>query len=82
LGVLRVLTEQTLEISSVVKDSTFPDPILAKEVKYSSLTILSQGLFSLELLQPSVWQGGALMEDLCRLGTLVEENRFDLLRCG
>jgi hypothetical protein len=45
LGVLRVLTEQTLEISSVVKDSTFPDPSLAKEVKDSSLTILHQLLF-------------------------------------
>jgi hypothetical protein len=42
LGVLRVLTEQTLEINSVVKDSTFLDPSLAKEVKDSSLTILHQ----------------------------------------
>jgi hypothetical protein len=42
LGVLRVLTEQTLEISSVVKDPTFPDPSLDKEVKDSSLTILHQ----------------------------------------
>jgi hypothetical protein len=42
LGVLRVLTEQTLEISSVVKDPTFPDPSLTKEVKDSSLTILHQ----------------------------------------
>jgi hypothetical protein len=40
LGVLRVLTEQTLEISSVVKDPTFPDPSLVTEVKYSSLTML------------------------------------------
>jgi hypothetical protein len=39
---LGVLTEQTLEISSVVKDFTFPDPSLAKEVKDSSLTILHQ----------------------------------------
>jgi hypothetical protein len=29
----------------VVKDSTFPDPSLAKEVKDSSLTILVQVLF-------------------------------------
>jgi hypothetical protein len=42
LGILRVLTEQTLEINSMVKDSTFPDPRFAKEVKYSSLTILHQ----------------------------------------
>jgi hypothetical protein len=59
LGVLRVLIEQTLEINSVVKDSTFPDPSLAKEVKDSAfpdpslakevkdsfLTILVQVLF-------------------------------------
>jgi hypothetical protein len=45
LGVLRVLIEQTLEINSVVKDSTFPDPSLAKEVKDSFLTILVQVLF-------------------------------------
>jgi hypothetical protein len=46
MGVLRVLTEQTLEISSVVKHPTFPDPRLAKEVKYSSLIILHQLPFS------------------------------------
>jgi hypothetical protein len=50
LGVLRVLTEQTLEISSVVKDPTFPDPSLAKEVKDSSLTILHQFRFIAEPL--------------------------------
>jgi hypothetical protein len=42
LGVLRVLTEQTLDISSVVKDPTQPDPSLVTEVKDSSLTILHQ----------------------------------------
>jgi hypothetical protein len=42
LGVLRVLTEQTLEISSMVKDPTQPDPSLVTEVKYFSLTILHQ----------------------------------------
>ena len=41
-GVLRVLTEQTLEINSVVKDPTQPGPSLVTEVKYSSLTILHQ----------------------------------------
>ena len=46
LGVLRVFTEQTLEINSVVKDSTFYDPSLAKEAKDSSLTILYQLPFS------------------------------------
>jgi hypothetical protein len=42
LEVLRVLTEQTLEISSVVKDPTQPGPSLVTEVKDSSLTILHQ----------------------------------------
>jgi hypothetical protein len=41
LDVLRVLGEQTLEISKEVKDSSVPDPSLAKEVKDPSLTILS-----------------------------------------
>jgi hypothetical protein len=40
LDVLRVLGEQTLEISKGVKDSLVPDPSLAKEVKHPSLTIL------------------------------------------
>jgi hypothetical protein len=35
---LGVLTEQTLEISSVVKDPTQPGPSLVMEVKDSSLT--------------------------------------------
>jgi hypothetical protein len=45
LGVLRVLTEQTLEISSVVKDPTQPGPSLVTEVKDSphhSTSVLSQ----------------------------------------
>jgi hypothetical protein len=41
LDVLRVLGEQTLEISKEVKDPSVPDPSLAKEVKDPSLTILS-----------------------------------------
>jgi hypothetical protein len=40
LDVLRVLGEQTLEINKEVKDSSVPDPSLAKEVKDPSLTIL------------------------------------------
>jgi hypothetical protein len=48
LGVLRVLTKQTLEISSVVKDPTQPSPRLVTKVKYFSLTILRQLLFSSE----------------------------------
>ena len=43
---LGVLTEQTLEISSVVKDPTQPGPSLVTEVKDSSLTILHQLPFS------------------------------------
>jgi hypothetical protein len=42
LGVLRVLTEQNLEMSSMVKESTFPDPSLVTEVRDSSLMILHQ----------------------------------------
>jgi hypothetical protein len=62
LGVLRVLTEQTLEISSVVKDPTFPDPSLVKEVKDSSLTILHQFI----QLQEHLWKQGVLLEGFCR----------------
>jgi hypothetical protein len=40
LDVLRVLGEQTLDISKEVKDPSIPDPSLFKEVKDSSLTIL------------------------------------------
>jgi hypothetical protein len=42
LGVLRVLTEQTLEINSMLKDPTQPGPSLVTEVKDFSLTILHQ----------------------------------------
>ena len=42
LGVFGVLTEQTLEINSMVKYPTQPGPSLVMEVKYSSLTILHQ----------------------------------------
>jgi hypothetical protein len=63
LGVLRVLTEQTLEISSVVKDPTQPGPSLVTEVKDSSLTILQSVTIQLqELLR----QQGVLLEHFCR----------------
>jgi hypothetical protein len=62
LGVLRVLTEQTLEISSVVKDPTQPGPSLVTEVKYSSLTILHQ-FYS---VQEHLWRQGVLLEGFCR----------------
>jgi hypothetical protein len=58
MGVLRVLTEQTLEISLVVKDSTFPDPSLAKEVKDSSLTILHKFLLSSDPFQSFICEAG------------------------
>jgi hypothetical protein len=40
LNILRVLSKKTLEINKELKDSFVPDPILAKVVKYSTLTIL------------------------------------------
>ena len=40
--ILRVLSQETLEASKEVKDSSVPGPSLAKEVKDSSLTILLQ----------------------------------------
>jgi hypothetical protein len=46
LGVLRVLTKQTLEISSVVKDPTQLGPSLVTQMKDSSLTILHQSSLS------------------------------------
>jgi hypothetical protein len=58
LGVLRVLTKQTLEISSLVKDFTFPDPSLAKEVKDSSLINLHQFLFSSDPFQSFICEAG------------------------
>jgi hypothetical protein len=39
--ILRVLSQETLETNKEVKDPSVPGPSLAKEVKYSSLTILS-----------------------------------------
>jgi hypothetical protein len=39
--VLRVLSQETLEASKEVKDSSVPGPTLAKEVQYPSLAIIS-----------------------------------------
>jgi hypothetical protein len=62
LGVLRVLTEQTLEISSVVKDPTQPGPSLVTEVKYSSLTILHQLPFSYRAVEEAGRISGGFLQ--------------------
>jgi hypothetical protein len=73
LGVLRVLTEQTLEISSVVKDSTQPGPSLVTEVKDSSLTILHQ-------FYPSYrWILQVQREEVRNIGGFQQEGR---ITCG
>jgi hypothetical protein len=75
LSVLRVLTRQTLEISTEVKDSSFPDPSLAKVVKDSTLTILS----SLDLLQLASVKKGALLRVYSAEGAHYPSlRRFDL----
>jgi hypothetical protein len=62
LSVLRVLTKKTPEINAKVKYTSFTGPILAKVVKYSTLTNLSSsGSF-----QPSIVNEGAPLEDFCR----------------
>jgi hypothetical protein len=58
LSVLRVLSEQTLDISKEVKDSSVPDPSLAKVVKDSTLVIL----FNSDLLQLLSLRRVALLE--------------------
>jgi hypothetical protein len=65
-----VLTEQTLEINSVVKYSTFPDPSLAKEVKYFSLIILVQ-------FYSTTYFVLTMKEELgCRSGGFVQRGRI------
>jgi hypothetical protein len=68
LSVLRVLTKQTLEISTEVKDPSFLDPILAKVVKYSTLTILS----SSDLFQQSFVKQGTLLKGFLQSGHTVQ----------
>jgi hypothetical protein len=74
LTVLRVLTRQTLEISTEVKDPSFTSPSLAKVVKDSTLVIL----FSSYLLQLLSLRRGALLEGFCRRGALSKMRRFNL----
>jgi hypothetical protein len=68
LSVLRVLTRQTLEINTEVKDPSFPGPSLAKVVKYSTLTILS----SSNHFQLSTMKKGTLLRVFCREGHTVQ----------
>jgi hypothetical protein len=62
LSVLRVLTRQILQISTKVKDSSFPGPSLEKVVKDSTLTILPR----LESFHPSIGKEGTSLEGFCR----------------
>jgi hypothetical protein len=62
LGVLRVLTEQTLEIISVVKDPTQPGPSLVTKVKNPSLTILHQLYSVTEALEAARRIVGAFLQ--------------------
>jgi hypothetical protein len=73
---LRVLGEQTLEISSVVKDSTFPDPSLVKEVEDPSLTIL----LSHRLFYRAEEEKCAPVRVFQQKGAPLEEEQFDLKR--
>jgi hypothetical protein len=50
--ILRVLSQETLEASKEVKYSFVPSPSLAKEVQYTSLSILSIHRYS----SPSIWR--------------------------
>ena len=68
VGVLMVLTRQTLEINMEVKYPSFPSPSLAKLVKYSTLTILS----SSKLFQLLVVKKGALFRGFCREGRTIQ----------
>jgi hypothetical protein len=68
LSVLRVLSEQTLEINKEVKDSSVPDPSLTKVVKYSTLIIL----FSSDLLQPLSLRRGTLLEGFLQEGHTIQ----------
>jgi hypothetical protein len=75
LGVLRVLIEQTLEISSMVKNPTQPSPRLVTEVKDSSLTILHQ----LRFIAGATSASRAQVERFSsREGALFGEDQFNL----
>jgi hypothetical protein len=66
LSVLRVLSEQTLEISKEVKYSSVPDPSLAKVVKDSTLTIL----FIQISFNSVLWSKGTVLRFLQDWGAL------------
>jgi hypothetical protein len=70
LGVLRVLSEQTLDISKEVKDSFVPDPSLAKVVKDSTLTILHSFR---SVCSSDLWSQGAILRVSVGLGRTAKE---------
>jgi hypothetical protein len=70
LDVLRVLSEQTLEISKEVKDSSVPDPSLAKVVKYSTLTILHSFR---SVCNSDLWSQGTILRVSAGLGRTAKE---------
>jgi hypothetical protein len=78
LSVLRVLTRQTLEISTEVKDPSFPGPSLAKVVKDSTLTIL----FRSDHSQLLFVKQGALLKGFLQRGALSNRRKFDLASGG
>jgi hypothetical protein len=65
LEVLRVLSKQTLEISKEVRDSSIPDPSLAKVVKDSTITIL---LVLDQFCSSDLWKQGHSFGGFCRTG--------------
>jgi hypothetical protein len=67
LHVLRVLTKQTIEIKTEVKDPSFPSSRLAKVVKYPTLTIL----FSSDPFQLSTMKEGTLLKGFSSEGHIV-----------
>jgi len=73
---LRVLIEQTLDISSVVKDSISPGSSLVMKVQYSSLTILQQ----LQVTHPLEKRECVVFGVFQQEGTLFEGRKFDLAK--
>jgi hypothetical protein len=70
LGILRVLSEQTLQINKEVKDSSDPDPSLAKVVKDSTLTILHSFR---SVCSNDLWSQAAILRVSAGLGRTTKE---------
>jgi hypothetical protein len=82
LSVLWVLTRQTLEINTEVKDPFFPDPSLAKVVKDPTLVILYNIQHSYRYF---LEEGQNCWRVLFKKGVPSTRDRFDLansLRCS